>query len=165
MIILLRYYDMLIVMKSNKNHKVETKKKETITTTTTTDDESCCSICFMNDKDMVVMSPCSHRICTTCFQLWVSKKLKCPFCRYEFKSNDTLQRDSWDMISKFEYDSIYLATDIKTLESRLLQFRNETISKEEEESFTVLKEYVTKERLLQIKEEEGEEEIIIEKSK
>ena len=32
MIILLRYYDMLIVMKS-KNHKIETKKNETITTT------------------------------------------------------------------------------------------------------------------------------------
>jgi len=145
MAILFRYYDMLVVLKSKIPEG--TRQNE-------------CSICLEDDDNqkMVVMS-CSHHICVKCFDIWVSKKLKCPYCRHEFQRCN-VQQNPWEMI---KFDGSDLVSDMETLESRLADFWKETLTTAIESSSSpdLLTTYVMKERVIRIREEGGN--IIIDK--
>lgn len=41
-----------------------------------------CNICTNNNKDLIILSKCNHKLCIEC--LLKLKKSECPFCRYNF---------------------------------------------------------------------------------
>ena len=145
--ILSRYADLMKLLPTGTSRHNDIKKKETQVCIICCKDED--EIRRDNDGDgknnnnvMVILSPCSHELCSECYKRWVSRKYKCPFCRYDFSSQRAVrdtrtlnEHCTWQVLD--DWNSIQdegrkrpgsitelreeLQTDIKRMERRLAQ--------------------------------------------
>ena len=68
--------------------------------------------------------PCSHELCTDCFNSWSKRSTECPFCRTSFCENNNPVNDNFDSMF-FETVRIFLETMRR---QRLPSFRENHIS-------------------------------------
>lgn len=83
-------------------------------------EEEQCLICFDEEcKDMVVLSPCSHVMCSTCYENWVRRRYQCPYCRYDFsqQSLHTFKGHSAWQVLEWQWDE--LEQDVNRFDSKL----------------------------------------------
>lgn len=99
--ILSRYWDLIILLKS----KIPEGRKDE------------CSICFETDSNTIVL-PCSHVLCSNCFDQWVSRRLNCPYCRYQFQKN-SVRKNPWEIL---DFNVTDVLKDVKRLEIKLERF-------------------------------------------
>ena len=130
--VLSRYSDMLILAKSKipEGHKDE------------------CAICLESDAKMFVL-PCSHRLCSRCYERWVSRRLNCPYCRHTYRRK-SVGKCRWEML---EWQSEDVEKDLRHLESKLGRFW--TTLEYATTSPELLEAYEASERTIRVREEEG----------
>ena len=101
--LLSRYSDLLVLLKA-----------EYPAADKLTDD---CLICLDHDQNMIVLS-CSHKLCSKCSKRWVSRRLKCPFCRHGFSRNE-VRKNQWEML---EWQSQDVEMDVDMFQQKLEEF-------------------------------------------
>ena len=78
-----------------------------------------CLICLNQDRNTVVLS-CSHGLCSKCAKRWVSRRLKCPFCRHDFSKKD-VTTSQWELL---EWQAEDVEKDVARLQGTLTDFWN-----------------------------------------
>ena len=74
-----------------------------------------CSICLDDAHSKMVVLSCSHSLCKKCYMKWVSRRLRCPFCRESFQRR-SLNQNQWEML---EWQPREVIGDIVSLEAKL----------------------------------------------